>query len=280
MAFNFSCRFPVIMTVAGPLADGHTLVYADYLVPTLHPTRFNCTVSDDGLTATFGMELPSVFVDTRGRAEAGEHQGKGADEILFIAGARNTTDSIAALYPNLDSINLPGQQDPLPFPCRSRTDITHVFHEGDILLNDHLASDASFALTGVGRQLYAFIRVAFTSLEAVRAGGSFYSINNQLHRSPRGRMSFNTMGGGWASGGGGWGGGFGGGGGSSGGGPHGGLGSSGGGRGGQPTATRVAECERERQRSRSRDRVRNRVEFELEEVVVGEDDHGSTLLSL
>jgi hypothetical protein len=26
--------------------------------------------------------------------------------------------------------------------------------------------------------------------------------------------------------------------------------------------------------------VRNRVEFELEEVVVGEDDHGSTLLSL
>jgi hypothetical protein len=77
MAFNFSCRFPVIMTVAGPLADGHTLlVYADYLVPTLHPTRFNCTVSDDGLTATFGMELPSVFVDTRGRAEAGEHQVK------------------------------------------------------------------------------------------------------------------------------------------------------------------------------------------------------------
>ena len=274
MAFNFGYRFPVIMTVAGPLADGHTVVYADYLVPTLHPTRFNCTVSDDGLTATFGIELPSVFVDTRGRAEAGEHQVRGADESLFIAGARNTTDSIAALYPNIDSITPPGQQDPLPFQCRSRTDITHVFHEGDIRLNDYLASDVSFALNGVARQLYAFIRVSFTSLEAVRGGGSYYAINNQMNRSPQGRMYFTNGRGGGGSG---LGRGIGS------GGVHGGFfGSSGGGRGGQQSAS--AECERERQRSRSRDRVRNRVEFEdaVEEKEGEREDHhdGSSLLSL
>ena len=56
--YNFNFRFPIIFTVSGTLADGHTIVYADYLCPTLHATRFNYSVSKDGLTATLSMQLP------------------------------------------------------------------------------------------------------------------------------------------------------------------------------------------------------------------------------
>ncbi len=163
-AFNFNYHFPVIWIIAGPLADGHMVVYGDYLTPTLHLTRYNCTMSEDGLTATLSMELLSVYTDVHGRAEAGEHGARGADKVLFIAGARNTTDSIAAVYDNLDGITPPGQQDPLPFPCGQCRDITHVYHEGDILLNQDIANQPSFQRMGVGRQLYAFVCVAFVSV--------------------------------------------------------------------------------------------------------------------
>ena len=80
--YNFLFRFPVIFNVAGPLTDGHMIVYADYLIPTLHTTRFNCSLSSDGLIATLTMELPRVYTDVLGRAEAGEHTARGADESL------------------------------------------------------------------------------------------------------------------------------------------------------------------------------------------------------
>ena len=265
--FNFSYRFPVVFTTAGPLSNGHTMIYADYFVPTLHPARFNCTVSEDGLTATLTMALPSVFADVRGRAEAGEHSAMGADEILFVAGARNTTNSIAAIYPNLDDIIPNGQQDRLPFPCQQRTDITHIYHEGDDRLNQDISNHLSFR--GVGRQLFPFLRVAFTSMEAVRVGGSYITLNNQVFASPRGRTNYNYTGGGGGGGGGSGGSGRGSGGGGGGGSGHGGIfgGSSrgGGARGLQLTA--AEECEHHRQQSRSASRVRNRVEFEENEVV-------------
>ncbi len=262
-AFNFNYRFPVIWTIAGPLADGHMVFYGDYLAPTLHLMRYNCTVSEDGLTATLSMELPSVYTDVRGRAKAGEHGARGADEVLFIAGACNTTDSIAAIYDNLDGITPPGQQDPLPFPCCQRTDITHVYHEGDILLNQDIANQPSFQRMGVGRQLYAFVRVAFVSVESVHVGGSYFAMNHQVFQSPQGWMYNNTTGGG----------GDGGSGGGSGGGRgfHGsGLGSGSG--GGIPAAAMVEVCEHHCQHSRSAGKQRNCVEFEVNEVEEGEEE--------
>ena len=186
--FNFAFRFPVVFTETGPLEDGYRVVYADYFSPSLHPTRFNATVSEDGLTVTLTMQLPRVFTDVAGRAEAGEHAARGPNAVAFIMAARETTDRIAAMYPNLDGIEIPGQQDTLPFACRQRTDITHIYHDGDELLNDQFQRDPVFALNGVGMQLYPFIRVAFVSLEAIRTGGSVVRLNNQLFRSPRGRV--------------------------------------------------------------------------------------------
>jgi hypothetical protein len=301
--YNFNFRFPVIWTIAGPLLDGHTIVYADYLVPTAHPTRFNCTVSQDGMTATLSMELPRVFTDLGGRAEAGEHRARGADEVAFVLGARNTTDRIAEEYPNLETIIPRGQEDRLPFPCRQRTDITHVFHEGDTRLSQDFLNDPVFQQMGIGEQLYPFLRVAFVSLEQIRTGGSVVTINNQVFGSPRGRVYYNSqspqfqhhnnMGGGGGGGGGGSGGGGGGRGGSSrggggggGGGAYGGVSSvvlgaqqQGGGGGANGGGSGVGalpnNCEIEmfRRRSRSAGRVRNRVEFEDGEVV--ERDAGS-----
>ena len=100
------------------------MVYADYFAPTLHPSHFNCTVFEDGMIAILSMGLPSVFADIGGCAEAGEHSGMGIS--LFIAGARNTTNSITALNLNLKEVTPPGQQDPLPFPCKPQMDITHI----------------------------------------------------------------------------------------------------------------------------------------------------------
>jgi hypothetical protein len=190
--FNFAFRFPVVFTETGPLEDGYRVVYADYFSPSLHPTRYNATVSEDGLTVTLTMQLPRVFTDVAGRAEAGEHAAHGPNAVAFIMAARETTDRIAAMYPNLDGIEIPGQQDTLPFACRQRTDITHIYHDGDELLNDQFQRDPVFALNGVGVQLYPFIRVAFVSLEAIRTGGSVVRLNNQLFRSPRGRVAENT----------------------------------------------------------------------------------------
>jgi hypothetical protein len=93
-------------------------VYTDYFVQTLHPSYFNCTMSKDGMIATLSMGLPLVIADFGGCAKAREHSGVGVNESLFIAGAHNTTNSIAALYPNFEEVTPPGQQDPLPFPCK------------------------------------------------------------------------------------------------------------------------------------------------------------------
>ena len=196
--------------------------------------RYNCTVSEDGLTATLSMELPSVYTDVRGCTEAGEHGARGADKVLFIAGACNTTNSIAAFYDNLYGITPPGQQDPLPFLCHQCTDITHVYHEGDILLNQDIANHPSFQRMGVGRQLYAFVCVAFVSVESVCVGGSYFAMNNQVFQSPQGRVYNNTTGG------------------SGGGGSGGDSGCHGSGSGGGvPAAAMVEVCEHHCQHSRS-----------------------------
>ena len=116
------------------------------------------------------MEVPPTFTDVRGRAEAGEHHAREADEVAFIMGARNTTNRIAANYPSLESIIPAGQEDPLPFPCRQCTDITHVYHDGDERLTQDFENDPVFQQLGLGRQLYPFLCVAFVSLEAFALG--------------------------------------------------------------------------------------------------------------
>ena len=254
------------------------------------------------------MELPRVYTDVLGRAEAGEHTARGADESLYIAAARQTTHRIAAVYSNLDGITPRGQDDPLPFPCRQRTDITHIYHNGDDQLADDIINDPVFQLQGVGRQLYPFLRVTFVSLEAIHSGGSVVRINNQVFGSPRGRVVYDNNqrggGGGYGGGGGGYGGGYGGGGGGRGssggrGGGHGGGGFRGrdhnvfhGGAGAAAAQEAAAAAganivpfmypineqdaysvERERQRSRSNDRVRNRACFEEEGVPIVVDVH-------
>lgn len=185
--YNFNFRFPILWNVAGPLSDGRFIVYADYYTPTLHATRFNSSVDEEGLITTLTMEIPRTFADVGGRAEAGEHAARGTDEMAFILGARETTHRVAANYPNLDSIVPSGQQDPLPFRCQSRTHITQIYHDGDDRLNNDIVNDPIFQGRGFGLQFFPFLRVAFISLEAIRVGGSSIRLNNQVFTSPRGR---------------------------------------------------------------------------------------------
>lgn len=60
---DFSFHFPHIFIHTVSLADGHKVVFGDYLVPTLHLSRFKVNVVHDGEVAVLYMNIPKTFAD-------------------------------------------------------------------------------------------------------------------------------------------------------------------------------------------------------------------------
>ena len=59
--FDFSFRAPVIFTHTTSLAEGHKVVYGDYLVPTVHVSRYKMDVVHGGEVAALGMNITDVL---------------------------------------------------------------------------------------------------------------------------------------------------------------------------------------------------------------------------
>lgn len=71
-------------------------------------------------------------------------------KLLLSWGHATQLTGLLLNTPTSSSSPPPGQQDPLPFPCHQRTDITHVFHEEDTRLAQDFLKDPHFQQLGLG----------------------------------------------------------------------------------------------------------------------------------
>jgi hypothetical protein len=179
--FNFNFRFPCIFMHTVALADGHKIVMGDYLVPTLHVSRFKVNVSANGEEAILSMALPKTFVDMNARSLV-EVSTSNRDEQAFWGAYRKATHDIKSSGLKLDNVHATGQRDTLPFPCQQLPVLMHVLHTGDDLLFEELSNNFMID-SNAKHQMFAFLRVKFISLELSQADDVY--VRPQVNLSPR-----------------------------------------------------------------------------------------------
>ena len=165
--FDFSFRAPVIFTHTTSLAEGHKVVYGDYLVPTVHVSRYKMDVIHGGEVAALGMTIPKIFADMNARADI-EIDANRPDQQAYLGAYRRATHEIKSSGFKLDNIVAVGNRDTLPFRCQQRPVMMHVLHTGDDALYSELMNNFHIE-PNAKHQMFCFLRVKFISLDLAQA---------------------------------------------------------------------------------------------------------------
>lgn len=156
-AFCFDVRYP-FMVFYTPFVRGRRYCVVDLLVLSMHESRYQVDIAENGMSILIGTEIPAFFTSSGRLEEEIPLQG---DRDTLLAAHHELVDDIISHHGSREVMSTNPQVVKLPFPCDQDISKQMIWNEGDHLLYEMFRLDPDIEQSW--HQMHPILRITLKS---------------------------------------------------------------------------------------------------------------------